>query len=290
VTAPHLVTVRRRLADLRHYPGNARRGDTEAIAESLAVNGQFRPLAVQASTGYVLTGNHTMDAAALACVHCPHTLSRHDAEDGARHCTENDGCIGFQPHEELDCVVLDVDDEKARRIVIADNRTSDLGGYDERALLALLRDLGEDLTGTGYDLDDFDDLLASIEEHDADYPPQPPTALIPDGAHTGQAGAYGPEGDGSNVRKTPSYAEYEDQYAARATRFMALNYPLPQHTWIVERLSKIAAEEGVDNFAEAVLRLVEQRTGDTAPALEAGQTIEGPAPATQEEEPGGPGS
>src|SRR5205085_7067342 len=133
-----------------------------------------------------------------------------------------------------------------------------------------------DLTGTGYDMDDFDDLLASIEEHDADHPPQEPTALIPgDSAHAGQAGAYGPDSDGANVRKTPSYAEYEEQYSSRATRFMALNYPLAQYAWIVGKLSTISDEEGVDNFAEAVLRLVEQRTGETAPPLEGGAAIGG---------------
>jgi hypothetical protein len=235
-----LSVERAKLADLRHYPGNARRGDVTAIRESLRANGQYRPLLVQRSTGFVLTGNHTMDG------------------------MEVEGWI------DADVTYLDVDDDQARRIVIADNRTSDLGGYDERALLTLLREVGEDLTGTGYDTDDFDDLLASIEEADAANPPQDP------GAPAGQAGAYGPEGDGTNTRRTPSYAEYEEQYSSRATRFMALNYPLAQYGWIVERLSKIADDEGVDNFAEAVLRLVEQRTGETAPPLEEGQVIGGP--------------
>jgi hypothetical protein len=240
VTSPQLVTVRRRLADLQHYPGNARRGDVEAIRDSLRVNGQFRPLAVQASTDCVLTGNHTLD-----------------------------GMLA-EGWEEADCIVLDVDDDAARRIVLADNRTSDLGGYDERALLALLREVGEELSGTGFVTEDYDDLLASLEEADALDPPQPT------GAPAGAGGAYGPESDGGNVRKTPSYAEYEEQYSSRATRFMALNYPLAQYAWIVGHLSKISDEEGVDNFAEAVLRLVEVRTGETAPPLEDGQVIGGP--------------
>jgi hypothetical protein len=180
VTSPQLVTVRRRLADLQHYPGNARRGDTEAIAESLAVNGQFRPLAVQASTSYVLTGNHTMDAAALACIHCPHTLSRHGAGDcpaceGLHTAWEIGGgdlseipepavCPGFAPYEELDVIELDVDDDAARRIVLADNRTSELGSFDMEALTELLDSLDGDLAGTGYDDDDFADLLASVNE------------------------------------------------------------------------------------------------------------------------------
>lgn len=255
MTEPALVHDRRKLADLSHYPGNARRGDVEAIRDSLRTLGQFRPLGVQASTGYVITGNHTMDA------------------------------MLAEGWTDADVIVLDVDDATARKIVLADNRTSDLGGYDERALVALLRDLGDDnLAGTGFDADDFDDLLASIEEADADHPPQEPTVLVPGGS--------GPAADDPNVRVTPSYSEYEEQYSSRATRFMALNYPLPQYAWIVERLSKIADEESVDNFAEAVLRLVEARTGETAPPLEDGQKIGGANPPLMvvpelEETPGG---
>ena len=116
-----LTVERVQLGKLRPYPGNARRGDVDAIAESLSVNGQFRPLVVQRSTGYVLAGNHTLQAAQRL-----HWSA-------------------------VDVTYLDVDDAAARRIVIADNRTADLGGYDDRALLALLRDLGEDsLAGTGY--------------------------------------------------------------------------------------------------------------------------------------------
>lgn len=236
------LTVQRiRLADLHHYPGNARKGDVEAIRDSLRVNGQFRALLVQRSTGYVLTGNHTLDA------------------------------MLAEGWEEADASYLDVDDDAARRIVIADNRTNDLGGYDERALLALLREVGEDLTGTGYDLDDFDDLLASLEEADTDGLDLSEPAGVP----AGQGGAYGPDGDGSNTRTTPSYAEYQEQYSSRATRFMALNYPLRQYPWMVERLTKIAADEGVDNFAEAVMRLVEQRTGETAPPADEEAQVSG---------------
>lgn len=246
MTEPALTYTRRELSGLVHYPGNARRGDVEAVRESLRTNGQFRPLLVQVSTSHVLTGNHTLD-----------------------------GMLA-EGWDSADVALIDCDDDTARRIVIADNRTSDLGGYDERALADLLREIGDDLTGTGFDQDDFDDLLASIEEADAIDPPQPTP-----GAPIGATGAYGSDGDGSNVRQTPSYAEYQAQYSSRATRFMALNYPLPQYGWIVDRLSKIAEDEGVDNFAEAVLRLVEARTGETAPPLEDGAAIGDGVPAEE---------
>lgn len=113
---------------LRPYPGNARRGDVEAIASSLEVNGQFQPLIVQQSTEYVLIGNHTLRAARKL------------------------------KWRKIDIAHVDVDDDQARKIVLAANRTSDLATYDLDALAVLLSEAG-DLTGTGFTADDLTGLL-----------------------------------------------------------------------------------------------------------------------------------
>jgi hypothetical protein len=56
---------------------------------------------------------------------------------------------------------------KVKAYLIADNRLTTLGGWDEPDLLNLLQEIaGQDeqvLEATGYDLDDIDDLLASKE-------------------------------------------------------------------------------------------------------------------------------
>lgn len=228
---------------LSEHPENYNRGDDERVASLLRRFGQWRPAVVQRSTGHVLVGNTMLRAAR--------------------------SILGWS---ELNVHWRDVDDDEARRILVSDNHASDFATRDDRALAALLRSFGDDLDGTLFEQDEVDDLLAIIEEADADHPPQPPTALVPgDAPHVTGSGAYGPDSDGSNTRKTPSYQEYEQAYSSRATRFMALNYPLDQYAWIVARLSEIATAEGVDNFAEAVLRLVEQRSGETAPAVPEGQ-------------------
>jgi hypothetical protein len=108
-----------RLNKVRLYPGNPRRGDVDLIASSLEANGQYRPVVVQRSTGYVLAGNHTVRAARK---------------------------LGWKS---ISAVVIDVDDIGAKRIVLADNRTADAGTYDQQALADLLSSL-EDLEGTGY--------------------------------------------------------------------------------------------------------------------------------------------
>ncbi len=121
---------------IQPHPKNARQGDVGAIIESLESHGQYRPLVVQRSTGFVLAGNHTYRA-----------LMQMGAEQVA---------VTF----------LDVDDDEALRIMLVDNRSAELAVYDDSALVELLRGLTEtplDLTGTGFSRDDLDDLVYSLE-------------------------------------------------------------------------------------------------------------------------------
>jgi ParB-like chromosome segregation protein Spo0J len=124
------------LRSLDPFPGNARRGDVDAIANSIKTNGQYRSLIVRktpAGSLIVLAGNHTADALRL---------------------------IG---REEARCELIECDDATATRVNLVDNRLPDAGGYDDAALATLLGSLG-DLDGTGYAPDDLDDLLSRIDE------------------------------------------------------------------------------------------------------------------------------
>jgi DNA modification methylase len=123
---------------LHPYRHNPRRGDVAAIAESLRLRGQYRPIVVNVGslTGRpmeVLAGNHTLFAA----------LS-----------------LGWA---EIEATTVDVDEEGAAQIVAADNRLADLGGYDPEDLLATLVAAG-DLAGTGYTETDLAALLRDLEE------------------------------------------------------------------------------------------------------------------------------
>lgn len=115
------------------WPGNARRGDVDRIAASLTAHGQYAPLLVQASTGHVIKGNHTLEAALR---------------------------LGWT---RVAVLRLDVDDDRARAMVLVDNWTSDTSGYDDRALAELLREVG-DWTGVGWTADDLDGLLADLTD------------------------------------------------------------------------------------------------------------------------------
>ena len=127
------------VGEVRPHPENARQGDVGAIHVSMETNGVYRPIIVQASTGFILAGNHTYKAMTQA------------------------GAVV------VPVVRRDVDDDTARRIMLADNRTADLGDYDDTALLALLQEV-EDLAGTGYDEDDLDALLNPFTPDTAEDP------------------------------------------------------------------------------------------------------------------------
>lgn len=122
---------------LQHYGRNPRRGDVAAIAESLEINGQYKPIVVRAGTNEVLAGNHTLKAARE---------------------------LGW---DKIAVTFVDVDDDQAARIVLVDNRTNDLAGYDEAELTELLQSLPT-LDGTGFTQASLDELVYGIEQEPAE--------------------------------------------------------------------------------------------------------------------------
>jgi hypothetical protein len=129
-----------KVSDLHPFYRNPRIGDVGLIAESLEQNGQFRPIVVNigSATGRkfeILAGNHTWL--------------------GARH-------LGWK---EVLVSLVDVDDERAKKIVLADNKTADAGGYDPELLAELVSGI-PDITGTGYSDDEVAALLANLPTAD----------------------------------------------------------------------------------------------------------------------------
>lgn len=114
------------------YPGNARRGDDATIRESLREHGQYQTVLVQAATGYVIGGNN---------------LVRNMREMG---------------WTDVAVQRLDVDDDRARRILLIDNASSDRADNDLDLLVQLIAEL-PDFTGSGYDAERLDGLLAELE-------------------------------------------------------------------------------------------------------------------------------
>jgi ParB-like chromosome segregation protein Spo0J len=132
------------VGELKTHPKNPKKGDTKAIRASIEANGFYGSIVAQRSTGYILVGNHRWAAAKQAGL------------------------------STVPVLFVDVDDKTARRILAADNRTSDLGTYDDEALAKLLEELRNEgaLKGSGYDADDLDKLIEKIGDDVLDAEPQ----------------------------------------------------------------------------------------------------------------------
>lgn len=121
---------------LTPHPRNANEGDYGAIETSMKANGFFGALVCQKSTGYILCGNHRFLVAEL---------------------------LGYR---ELPVTWVDVDDDRALRILLADNRTARAGHDNPAKLAELLAEMQNEtgtLDGSGYDTDFLDDLLLDLE-------------------------------------------------------------------------------------------------------------------------------
>lgn len=117
------------------HPENVNEGDVGAISHSMAANGWYGAVLVQESTGRIIAGKHRWLSA---------------------------GANGL---DTIPVLWIDVDDDRARRIMLADNRTARLGRDDPQALAELLEELAaqdEGLAGTGFDGDDLDQLLEDL--------------------------------------------------------------------------------------------------------------------------------
>jgi len=136
------------ITNITSHPQNVRQGDIGSVIESLKAHGQYRPIVVQKSTGHILAGNHTWQAAKKLKM------------------------------KTIAVTWLDVDDDEALRILLVDNRTNDLASYDDHGLADLLTGLMKTegkLSGTGFDPDDLDSLLRALE-----LPPLPDTPDEPE--------------------------------------------------------------------------------------------------------------
>lgn len=111
---------------------NARKGNVQAIADSLREFGQHRAIVAQKGTGKIIAGNHTFLAAQA---------------------------LGWKT---VGVFWVDDDDEKSIRRGIADNATGDLAVWDDKRLAELLQEVGSDVPGITSET--VDRLLSEIDD------------------------------------------------------------------------------------------------------------------------------
>lgn len=125
--APQCETVQ--IENIKPYPANPREGDIGAIVDSLEAHGQYRPIVANKQTGHILAGNHTYQAAKQ---------------------------LGWF---EIAVTWVDVDPDQELKIVLVDNRTSDLATYDDQELKNhLIYVTGK--KGTGFSSEDISEIMS----------------------------------------------------------------------------------------------------------------------------------
>ena len=120
------------LSVLHLDPQNARKGNVQAIADSLSEFGQHRAIIAQKSTGRIISGNHTFLAAQS---------------------------LGWT---QVNVFWVDDDDETALRRGLADNAVGDQAKWDDDALRTLLEQTGTDIPGL--DKAQIDKLFKELED------------------------------------------------------------------------------------------------------------------------------
>jgi ParB-like chromosome segregation protein Spo0J len=141
------MTIRRvRLDDLRPDPKNARTHpdrNLSVLSGSFSTWGQVEPLIVQAGTMRIIAGHGRVEA------------------------------LRALGTEECDVRELDVTDAQARRLALTLNRSSDLAGYDDAALVEVLQairdeDGAELLAATGFGEDELAALMGGLDGSNGD--------------------------------------------------------------------------------------------------------------------------
>ena len=180
---------------------NVRQGDIGAISESLKAHGQYRPIVVDKRTNRILAGNHTWKAAKA---------------------------LGWQ---QINAGFIETKDEdEALRILLADNRTTDLATYDDTGLAELLKQIAETdtgLLGTMFDGDDLDDLLFKLE------------------------GSIG------FVADRPSAPELIAEFELTDSRNLVLPFAKKQIEQVKEKLQTLMTELNKESYSEVLIFLLD---------------------------------
>ena len=150
---PSLISLTVDIDKLSFLEGNPRKGDIEAVAKSYKQFGQRKPI-VATKDYVVIAGNHQLAAARQ---------------------------LGW---DKIAVVITDDDELTAKAFALADNRTAELGSYDDDLLADLLSEVSsvpELMDSTGFSEDDLFDLIGfddePEEEQEIEVPIEPKTKL-----------------------------------------------------------------------------------------------------------------
>ncbi len=208
------------------HPKNPRRSDVGELVASIKANGFYGSVVAQRSTGYILAGNHRVEAALE---------------------------VGLT---EIPVMWIDCSDSQALRILLVDNRSSDTASYDNRGLTEILRELKEDelgLDGTGFD----EMALADLERLSGLLSDDRTSWLDKFMRHEGR----NPENDILNGdRDGEENRRYSGLDSTSAENFFSVSYmyKIDERTEVVGVLNAVREVEGLETASQALLSICRQ--------------------------------
>lgn len=141
--APELAGMVKPIGDVKRHPQNIRTHDIPKIAQSLQAHGQRTPIVVQESTGLIVKGNGTHEAAEL---------------------------LGWT---EIAVLTQEMDDLEAITYLLADNKASDKAKYDRKQTMKVLDSITADQASiwelTGWTAEEREDLDDPVERPVAEF-------------------------------------------------------------------------------------------------------------------------
>lgn len=121
-------------SQLKQHPDNPRKGNIAILVESIKENGFYGALIVQRSTNHIIAGNHRFQALQECKI------------------------------DPVPVIYIDCTDKQAKKMMLVDNRSNDVAGYNTNKLLELVSEFSNDndLFGTGFTEDDLNNLIDSL--------------------------------------------------------------------------------------------------------------------------------
>lgn len=224
-TTVHLEQVA--LSQLERWPRNPKTHDVARVRESIAHFGFVAPLVVDENTGRLVAGHGRLEALL--------SLKETGAEPPPRITTIDD--------EWLVPVMRGVSfdsEREAEAYLLADNRLSEVGAWDDQQLLGILQQMEEvgDLAITGFDSDSLEDLAAKLETV---------PVTDPEEFHTG------------NV-ETPRDRQWaNEQIEGRAMKEVVMLLPADEHETFLQRVRDLGQHYGTSGVTATVQATIAER-------------------------------
>lgn len=240
MTTEYIETRMIPLAELTAFPGNARRGNRKKLLESLEANGQYRSLNVRLKDDgdlVVLCGNNTLEA------------------------------LEARGDEAARCEIVRCDDQTALRVNLVDNKSNDEATYDDEARARIILLLDGELSGSGYDEDEVDALVARFEEEEFTEVAEPEVADFNDDAEERQARVKSHGGDDSKTMESrgirdifiPLPVAQADELGRLIMKLRETWGALPQGEVLLKasRVARVALELPTEAFSNEQFALAE---------------------------------